>query len=110
MDSPGLEREIVGLFVPSCLNSGALRTAIVARTARCNQHFKGSALAIGAAKIGTWPRKLEAVNSRAGGQAQKTPVGLVRAVTEFDELAGNFPALAFQFFISYVAFGKTNKS
>ena len=90
MDSPELEREIVGLFVaqlPGILdrllngNSGA-DWRIATHT------LKGSALAIGACKIGELAKQLEPVNSPEQSEKRKKLLsGLVRAVNEFDEMA-----------------------
>ena len=65
MDSPELEREIIGLFVaqlPDILDR--LQNADSSADWRIATHtLKGSALAIGACKIGDLAKKLEPVNS-----------------------------------------------
>ena len=90
MDSPDLEREIVGLFVAQlpaildCLQNGESRDdwRIATHT------LKGSALAIGARKIGDLAKKLEPLNSlEQEARRKKLLSGLVRAVHEFDEMA-----------------------
>ncbi len=83
MDSPELEREIVGLFV-------AQLPAILDRLQNVNSRadwriathtLKGSALAIGACKIGDLAKKLEPVNSpEQDAKRKKLLSGLVRAV------------------------------
>ncbi len=90
MDSPELEREIVGLFVaqlPAILD--CLQNAKANADWRIATHtLKGSALAIGACKIGDLARKLEPVNSpEQEAKRKKLLSGLVRAVNEFDEMA-----------------------
>ena len=65
LDSPELEREIIGLFVaqlPAILDR--LQNGDSREDWRIATHtLKGSALAIGACKIGDLARKLEPVNS-----------------------------------------------
>ena len=90
MDSPELEREIVGLFVaqlPAILDR--LQNFDSSADWRIATHtLKGSALAIGAYKIGDLARKLEPVNSpEQDAKRKKLLSGLVRAVDEFDEMA-----------------------
>jgi HPt (histidine-containing phosphotransfer) domain-containing protein len=90
VDSPDLEREIVGLFVaqlPAILD--CLQNVDSRDDWRIATHtLKGSALAIGACKIGDLAKKLEPVNSpEQGGRRKKLLAGLVRAVNEFDEMA-----------------------
>lgn len=90
MDSPELEREIIGLFVaqlPAILDR--LQNAGSNADWRIATHtLKGSALAIGACKIGDLAKKLEPVNSPdQDAKRKKLLSGLVRAVNEFDEMA-----------------------
>ena len=90
MDSLELEREIVGLFVaqlPVILDQ--LLNAHSRDDWRIATHtLKGSALAIGARKIGEFARKLEPVNgTEASEKRKKLLSGLARAVQEFDEMA-----------------------
>jgi HPt (histidine-containing phosphotransfer) domain-containing protein len=90
MDSPELEREIVGLFVaqlPAILDR--LQNVDSSDDWRIATHtLKGSALAIGACKIGDLAKKLEPVNSpEQEAKRKKLLSGLVRAVNEFDEMA-----------------------
>jgi HPt (histidine-containing phosphotransfer) domain-containing protein len=90
MDSPELEREIVGLFVaqlPAILDR--LQNGYSREDWRIATHtLKGSALAIGACQIGDLARKLEPVNyPDQEAKRKKLLSGLVRAVNEFDELA-----------------------
>jgi len=90
LDSPELEREIVGLFVaqlPAILDR--LQNGDSREDWRIAAHtLKGSALAIGACKIGDLARKLEPVNSpEQEAKRKKLLSGLVRAVNEFDEMA-----------------------
>ena len=90
MDSPELEREIVGLFV-------AQLPAILDRLQKVDSNadwriathtLKGSALAIGACKIGDLAKKLEPVNRpEQDAKRKKLLSGLIRAVNEFDEMA-----------------------
>ena len=90
MESPELEREIVGLFVaqlPAILdrlqNGGSRADWRIA-----THTLKGSALAIGACKIGDLAKKLEPVNSPGqDAKRKKLLSGLIRAVNEFDEMA-----------------------
>jgi hypothetical protein len=50
--------------------------------------LKGSALAIGAYKIGNLARKLEPINGLEQSEKRKKLIsGLVRAVNEFDQMA-----------------------
>jgi HPt (histidine-containing phosphotransfer) domain-containing protein len=90
MDSPDLEREIVGLFVaqlPAILDR--LQNVGSREDWRIATHtLKGSALAIGACRIGDLAKKLEPVNSpEQEAKRKKLLSGLVRAVNEFDEMA-----------------------
>lgn len=90
MDSPELEREIIGLFVaqlPDILHR--LQQADSSADWRIATHtLKGSALAIGACKIGDLAKKLEPVNNpEQDAKRKKLLSGLVRAVNEFDEMA-----------------------
>lgn len=90
MDSPELEREIIGLFVAQ-LPDILYRLQNVDSSAdwRIATHtLKGSALAIGACKIGDLAKKLEPVNRpEQEAKRKKLLSGLVRAVNEFDEMA-----------------------
>ena len=90
MDSPELEREIIGLFIaqlPSILDR--LQNGDSSADWRIATHtLKGSALAIGACKIGDLAKKLEPVNNpEQDAKRKKLLSGLVRAVNEFDEMA-----------------------
>lgn len=90
MDSPDLEREIVGLFVaqlPAILDR--LQNVDSREDWRIATHtLKGSALAVGAYKIGELAKKLEPVNSpEQDAKRKKLLSGLARAVDEFDEMA-----------------------
>jgi HPt (histidine-containing phosphotransfer) domain-containing protein len=90
MDSPELEREIIGLFVaqlPAILDR--LQNVSSREDWRIATHtLKGSALAVGAYKIGELAKKLEPVNSpEQDAKRKKLLSGLVRAVDEFDEMA-----------------------
>ena len=90
MDSPDLEREIVGLFVaqlPAILER--LQNGESRDDWRIATHtLKGSALAIGACKIGDLAKKLEPVNiPEQKARRKKLLSGLVRAVNEFDKMA-----------------------
>jgi HPt (histidine-containing phosphotransfer) domain-containing protein len=90
MDSPELEREIIGLFVaqlPAILDR--LQNADSSADWRIATHtLKGSALAVGAYKIGELAKKLEPVNGpEQDAKRKKLLSGLVRAVDEFDEMA-----------------------
>ena len=90
MDSPELEREIVGLFVaqlPVILDQ--LLNANSRDDWRLATHtLKGSALAIGACKIGEFARKLEPVDGlEESAKRKKLLSGLVRAAQEFDDMA-----------------------
>lgn len=89
MDSPELEREIIGLFVaqlPAILDR--LQNVSSRDDWRIATHtLKGSALAVGAYKIGELAKKLEPVNSpEQDAKRKKLLSGLVRAVDEFDEM------------------------
>ncbi len=89
MDSPELEREIIGLFVaqlPAILDR--LQNVDSREDWRIATHtLKGSALAIGACKIGDLAKKLEPVNSpEQEAKRKKLLSGLVRAVNEFDKM------------------------
>ena len=90
MDSPELEREIVGLFVaqlPGILDR-LLNDCSSADWRIATHTLKGSALAVGAYKIGELAKKLEPVNSpEQDTKRKKLLSGLVRAVDEFDEMA-----------------------
>jgi HPt (histidine-containing phosphotransfer) domain-containing protein len=90
MESPELEREIVGLFVaqlPGILDR-LLNGSSGADWRIATHTLKGSALAIGACKIGDLAKQLEPVNGPDQGEKRKKLLsGLVRAVDEFDELA-----------------------
>jgi HPt (histidine-containing phosphotransfer) domain-containing protein len=90
MDSPDLEREIIGLFVaqlPAILDR--LQNVSSRDDWRIATHtLKGSALAVGAYKIGELAKKLEPVNGpEQEAKRKKLLSGLVRAVNEFDEMA-----------------------
>ena len=90
MDSPELEREIIGLFMaqlPDILYR--LQNADSSADWRIATHtLKGSAFAIGACKIGDLAKKLEPVNNpEQDAKRKKLLSGLVRAVNEFDEMA-----------------------
>lgn len=90
MDSPELEREIIGLFVdqlPAILER--LQNASSSAEWRIATHtLKGSALAVGAYKIGALAKKLEPANSpEQETKRKKLLSGLARAVAEFDEMA-----------------------
>jgi HPt (histidine-containing phosphotransfer) domain-containing protein len=90
MDSPDLEREIVGLFMaqlPAILDR--LQNVDSRDDWRIATHtLKGSALAIGACKIGDLAKKLEPVNSpEQEAKRKKLLSGLIRAVDEFDQMA-----------------------
>ena len=90
MDSPELEREIIGLFVaqlPTILDR--LQNVSSGDDWRIATHtLKGSALAVGAYKIGELAKKLEPVNNpEQDAKRKKLLSGLVRAVNEFDEMA-----------------------
>jgi HPt (histidine-containing phosphotransfer) domain-containing protein len=89
-ESSALEREIIGLFtaqLPGILdqllngNSGA-DWRIATHT------LKGSALAIGACKIGDLARELEPANGPGKGEERKKLLSeLVQAIDEFDAMA-----------------------
>ena len=90
LDSPDLEREIVGLFVaqlPSILDH--LFAAKSCEEWRFATHtLKGSAEAIGAVKIGWIAKKLEPVACfEQVDKRRKLLAGLSRASREFDEMA-----------------------
>lgn len=90
MDSPELEREIISLFVdqlPAILER--LQNASSSAEWRIATHtLKGSALAVGAYKIGALAKKLEPANSpEQETKRKKLLSGLARAVAEFDEMA-----------------------
>jgi HPt (histidine-containing phosphotransfer) domain-containing protein len=91
MDSPDLERELVGLFLaqlPSILES--LFTATSRDEWRFATHMlKGSAQAIGACQIGDLAEKLEPFASFEQAERRKELLaGLALATREFDDLAG----------------------
>ena len=90
MDSPELEREIVGLFVaqlPAILER-LLNVSSRADWRIATHTLKGSALAIGACKIGDLAKKLEPIDGLEHSEKRKKLIsGLVRAVSEFDEMA-----------------------
>jgi HPt (histidine-containing phosphotransfer) domain-containing protein len=90
MDSPELEREIIGLFVdqlPAILER--LQNVSSSADWRIATHtLKGSALAVGAYKIGELAKKLEPANSPEQDATRKKLLsGLARAVAEFGEMA-----------------------
>jgi HPt (histidine-containing phosphotransfer) domain-containing protein len=90
LDSPDLEREIVGLFLaqlPSILDS--LFKAQSKDDWRFATHtLKGSAQAIGACKIGAIAKKLEPIASfEQKGKREKLLAGLTQATREFDGMA-----------------------
>ena len=90
MDSPELEREIIGLFVaqlPGILDR--LQNTDSNADWRIATHtLKGSALAVGAYKIGELAKKLEPLNRPdQDAKRKKLLSGLARAVDEFDEMA-----------------------
>ena len=88
MESPELEREIVGLFLaqlPGILDR--LRKGCTGADWRIATHtLKGSALAIGARRIGDLARELEAAYG-AGEARQELLSELVHAIDEFDAVA-----------------------
>lgn len=90
MESPELEREIVGLFLaqlPGILDR-LLNGSTGADWRIATHTLKGSALAIGARKIGDLARELEPVNGAGEGEArQKLLSELVQAIDEFDAVA-----------------------
>lgn len=90
MDSPELEREIIGLFMaqlPDIL-ARLLNGSSSAEWRIATHTLKGSALAVGACKIGDLARKLEPFNEPEQAEKRKKLLaGLVRAVDEFDEIA-----------------------
>ncbi len=90
MDSPELEREIVGLFIaqlPTILER-LLNVSSRADWRIATHTLKGSALAIGACKIGDLAKKLEPIDGLEQSEKRKKLIsGLVRAVNEFDEMA-----------------------
>jgi HPt (histidine-containing phosphotransfer) domain-containing protein len=90
MDSPDLEREIVGLFVaqlPSILDR--LFTAKSHDDWRFATHtLKGSAQAVGALQIGEIAKKLEPITCfEQVVRREKLLAWLTRATREFDEMA-----------------------
>lgn len=90
MDSPDLEREIVGLFVaqlPAILDN--LFTAKSREDWKFATHtLKGSAQAIGASRIGVIAEQLEPITSFEHVEKRKKLLaGLRKATQEFDELA-----------------------
>jgi HPt (histidine-containing phosphotransfer) domain-containing protein len=90
MDSPDLEREIVGLFVAQLPNIlDRLFTATSSEDWRFATHtLKGSAQAIGASRIGEFARKLELIASfEQVEKRHKLLAGLKKATREFDDLA-----------------------
>jgi HPt (histidine-containing phosphotransfer) domain-containing protein len=90
MDSPELEREIVGLFMaqlPAILDR-LLNVSSRADWRIATHTLKGSALAIGACKIGDLAKKLEPIDGLEQSEKRKKLIsGLVCAVNEFDEMA-----------------------
>ena len=90
MDSPDLEREIVGLFMaqlPAILER-LLNVSSRADWRMATHTLKGSALAVGACRIGEFAKKLEPVDGlEASEKRKKLLSGLVQAIDEFDELA-----------------------
>jgi HPt (histidine-containing phosphotransfer) domain-containing protein len=90
MDSPELEREIVGLFIaqlPAILER-LLNVSSRADWRIATHTLKGSALAIGACKIWDFAKKLEPIDALEQSEKRKKLIsGLVRAVNEFDEIA-----------------------
>jgi HPt (histidine-containing phosphotransfer) domain-containing protein len=90
MESPELEREIIGLFLgqlPGILDK-LLNGGTGADWRIATHTLKGSALAIGACKIGDLARQLEPVNGAGKGQERKALLSeLVQAVDEFDAMA-----------------------
>ncbi len=89
-DSPDLEREIVGLFMaqlPAILER-LLNVSSRADWRMATHTLKGSALAVGACRIGEFAKKLEPVDGlEASEKRKKLLSGLVQAIDEFDELA-----------------------
>src|SRR5688500_3854586 len=90
MDSQDLGSEIVGRFVvqlPAILDR--LQNGESRDDWRIATHtIKGSALAMGACKIGDLAKKLELVNiPEQEAKRKKLLSGLIRAVNEFDEMA-----------------------
>ena len=90
MDSPELEREIIGLFMaqlPDILER-LLNGSSSAEWRIATHTLKGSALAVGACKIGDLARKLEPFTEPEQAEKRKKLLaGLVRAVDEFDGIA-----------------------
>ena len=90
MDSPDLEREIVGLFMaqlPAILER-LLNVSSRADWRMATHTLKGSALAVGACRIGEFAKKLEPVDGlEASEKRKKLLSGLVHAIDEFDEMA-----------------------
>ena len=86
MDSPELEREIVGLFVaqlPGILER-LLNVSSRADWRIATHTLKGSALAIGACKIGDLARNWNQSVPWSRRKRKKLISGLVRAVNEFE--------------------------
>lgn len=90
MESPDLEREIVGLFMaqlPAILER-LLNVSSRADWRMATHTLKGSALAIGACRIGEFAKKLEPVDGlEASEKRKKLLSGLIHAIDEFDEMA-----------------------
>ncbi|MGB8314483.1 MAG: Hpt domain-containing protein [Aestuariivirga sp.] len=90
MDSPELEREIIGLFMaqlPDIL-ARLLNGSSSAEWRIATHTLKGSALAVGACKIGDLARKLEPFTEPEQAEKRKKLLAwLVRAVDEFDGIA-----------------------
>ena len=90
MDSPDLEREIVGLFMaqlPAILER-LLNVSSRADWRMATHTLKGSALAVGACRIGEFAKKLEPVDGlEASEKRKKLLSGLIHAIDEFDEMA-----------------------
>ena len=89
MDSPDLEREIVGLFMaqlPAILER-LLNVSSRADWRMATHTLKGSALAVGACRIGEFAKKLEPVDGLEESEKRKKLLsGLVHAIDEFDEM------------------------
>ena len=89
-DSPDLEREIVGLFMaqlPAILER-LLNVSSRADWRMATHTLKGSALAVGACRIGEFAKKLEPVDGlEASEKRKKLLSGLIHAIDEFDEMA-----------------------
>ncbi len=90
MESPELEREIVGLFLaqlPGILDR-LLNGSTGADWRIATHTLKGSAMAVGARKIGDLARQLEPFNDPERGEKRKKLLsGLVEAIDEFDTVA-----------------------